>query len=116
MKGVAVLFLALIGCAPEPPAPGEGETPRLEQILSLSGDPVEGRSEYLDHCSGCHGEEGQGRLGPELQSFLAGAIDRDVVDIVLNGKGRMSGVPDLMNDQEIADLVEYLFTDFPSAP
>ena len=64
---------------------------------------------YLNQCGVCHGETREGSP-PEMPS-LVGVGDRlspaEITTTIKNGKGRMSGFPNLSDDQMFA-LVEFL--------
>ena len=85
---------------------------RAKVILGLAGDPAAGGPLYSQYCQGCHGSTGMGtNNGPSLLDRLQ-TIDRaQIVDVLLNGKGRMAAY-DVLSDQQIADLTAYVEDSF----
>jgi quinoprotein glucose dehydrogenase len=67
---------------------------------------------YLSQCAVCHGDKRAG--SPPAIPTLVGIADRltpsQIGTVIKNGKGRMSGFPNLDDDQMFA-LVEYLASD-----
>ena len=67
------------------------------------------KSIYMSQCSVCHGENRTG--SPPAMPSLVGVGDRltatQIATTIKNGKGRMSGFPNLSEDQLFA-LIEYL--------
>ena len=74
------------------------------------GNPVIGRAIFVrDNCSGCHGNDAGGGMGPNLRE--SGPNDDDVRDAVLNG--RRTGMPSyrgLLGERDIQHLIAYLDT------
>ncbi len=72
------------------------------------GDPVNGRAIFVrDNCASCHGQFGQGGMGPNLRDESPN--DDDVRKAVLNG--RPTGMPSfrgLLGKRDINNLTEYI--------
>jgi len=67
---------------------------------------------YEMNCSQCHGEQGEGKIGPRLRSRL---IPQEVfVVAVTQGKNRMPAFGEALNASQIRDLWKYL--QVPSHP
>jgi quinoprotein glucose dehydrogenase len=69
------------------------------------------RALYLSQCSICHGENRAGAPPtiPSLIGITARLNAKSVVATIKNGKGRMSGFPNLSEDQ-LSGLVEFIAT------
>ena len=97
--------------------------PRTLQAFDSGDTSARGAGTFLNHCSTCHGRDGQGR-GPLLPP-LAGhpsVLESDpssLVNVILNGAGRLvvDGVPDsyrmtpfrvLLSDEEIVDVASFI--------
>ena len=81
--------------------------PRRAEVLALEGDRTAGEQAYADACASCHGADGEGDSGPELQGHVAGMHRADTLDVVLNGEGTMSAVQGL-EASALADCVAFL--------
>jgi mono/diheme cytochrome c family protein len=66
MVAVAVATVLLAGCGGSNPGPS-GSDPG---VASAADHLREGRSVYADTCSVCHGNRGQGGIGPSLASVV----------------------------------------------
>jgi mono/diheme cytochrome c family protein len=88
-----------------------GKSPdRVDTILSLTGDPVNGAEVYGTNCSSCHGPEGVG-LGDTYPSVV-GLAPEDIAATVLDGvpDTLMIAYADILTDQEIADIIAHIDT------
>lgn len=106
-------------------APGKVAThvPPISDIALMNGTAPQGQQLYDSHCSTCHQPSGQGRNGlPALMGNAA--LRRPVADnavmAVLEGltptQGQaMPAFGSAMNDQQVADLVNYLFKTYGDA-
>lgn len=68
---------------------------------------------FASNCSGCHGAEGGGGLGPALAGGLENfeAVD-DVARFVSNGvPGRMPGFETRMTPDQVNAVAQYVWTD-----
>lgn len=98
------VLAGLIGCTDKGDDTGAGDD---GGGAALVGDAANGATIYASTCASCHGVDGSGgAAGPSLVSYVPGASDADLTDIVDNGKGSM---PDMgLSAQEVADVVAYL--------
>lgn len=106
-------------------APGNvpASAPRFSDVGLMNGSAPQGQQLYDSHCSTCHQPDGQGRNDlPALWNNAA--LHRPVADnavmAVLQGltptQGQaMPAFHSAMNDQQIADLVNYLFKTYGDA-
>ena len=125
---VAVLMLAACaqhGSAPQGTAAAPDAAPALSNaqlVASFSTTPARftqqgGETLYRSICQGCHMPGGQGANAgagffPDLRSnqkFAAGAYP---VLVVMNGLNGMPPFGHQLNDQQIADVVNYVRTHF----
>lgn len=110
-------------------APAEAPLPVADMSLSLPhglvGDAGKGRQFYLKNCYVCHGEEGNGQgprssfIKPPPRNFLAPesrqALNRPALFKAISAGKRGTVMPawsTVLNDQEIADVAEFVFTAF----
>ena len=72
------------------------------------GNPVIGRAIFVrDNCASCHGQFGQGGMGPNLRDESPN--DDEIRDAVLNGT--RTGMPSfrgLLGERDIDNLTEYI--------
>lgn len=62
---------------------------------------------FPQKCAGCHGDKGEGRMGPNL-THLASASDEGLYATIQNGKGRMPAFGKQMTEDQIKELVVYV--------
>jgi mono/diheme cytochrome c family protein len=67
---------------------------------------------YLANCARCHGQDGQGGIGPKLAGVVTADFPdaKEEVDVVRNGR---AGMPSFKNDlsaTEIQDVIAYTRT------
>lgn len=73
------------------------------------GDAAAGEQIFADNCATCHGEDGSGGQGPNLQN--AGLDEAAVVEQVTNGGGGMPPFGGQLSEQEIQDVAAYVVED-----
>ena len=81
--------------------------PYIRDVLALTGDSVKGHAIFQMNCSGCHGIEAAGHVGPSLK----GVSDRkSKVGLIRQvTSGQTPPMPQFQpTTQEMADLLEYL--------
>jgi mono/diheme cytochrome c family protein len=82
---------------------------RVEAILALEGDATAAQANYASVCSVCHAADGSGTpSGTDLTALSLS--DRDIVEVILYGKGTMPGYEGSYDDQEVADLTALVQT------
>jgi cytochrome c551/c552 len=81
--------------------------PYLRNVLSLSGDPIRGHAIFQMNCSGCHGLQADGRVGPSLQGVSKRKSKIGLIHQVTSGE--TPPMPQFKpNPQDMADLLSYL--------
>ncbi|WP_051947360.1 PQQ-binding-like beta-propeller repeat protein [Muricauda sp. MAR_2010_75] len=65
---------------------------------------------YIQNCAACHGQEGEGLVGPALSNIQERMNLKDFTDIIVTGQGDMPAFTDLTSKQ-IEDLYEFLAED-----
>ncbi len=83
--------------------------PYTQDVLTLNADPGVGHAIFEINCAGCHGINGNGRVGPSLQNVSNHKSRIDLIQQVVSGK--TPPMPKFQpNSQEMADLLSYLET------
>ncbi|MDZ4260987.1 MAG: cytochrome c [Pseudomonadota bacterium] len=99
VKGVVLLLVTLSGA--------------LHLTLAQAADPRNGAKIYNNHCTGCHGAQGNGMM-PGMPNFLRGEglmkPDAALVQTLERGAGMMPAFRGLLTTQEMLDVVAYLRT------
>lgn len=102
------LVLALAAC-------DGGDDVDIETDSESDTEPVDpedmpGAPIYAANCASCHGDDGEGGIGPTL----AGRIPNvpSIINIVTNGGGGMTSFRGVLTEQEIQDVAEYAFERF----
>ena len=101
----------------------------LPMPLGLKGDPDKGRIFFMGNCFTCHGVKGDGDgprayfITPPPRDFLLETsrqrLNRPVLfEAITNGRlgTNMPAWGKVLNNQEIADVAEFVFENFISAP
>ena len=83
--------------------------PAVEAVLSLEGDTTAGAAVW-ETCAACHGENGEGGVGPPMTEHAPHHPDEELVGFMIYGTGDMAPVG--LEDQEMADLLAYLRATF----
>jgi mono/diheme cytochrome c family protein len=75
-----------------------------------------GEELYANVCQGCHMSDGKGATGAGVYPSLAGnetlKASGYMLDIVVNGKRAMPRLGDMMNDDQVVAVVNYVRTHF----
>lgn len=83
--------------------------PYVREVLALSGDSVQGRAIFQMNCAGCHGFQGDGRVGPSLLDVSSRKSRASIIHQVISGQ--TPPMPQFQpSTQEMADLLSYLET------
>jgi mono/diheme cytochrome c family protein len=79
-------------------------SPSAAPAASVAGDAIHGREVFVVNCSGCHGMDATGGIGPSLHGL--GLTVAAVEEIVASGRGVMpAGV---VQGQDAADVAAYV--------
>ena len=97
-----IVFLAILGFRQ-----WQLKDPYVKNVLSLTGDPIRGHAIFQMNCSGCHGLQGDGRVGPSLQGVSKRKSKIGLIHQVTSGD--TPPMPQFKpNPQDMADLLSYL--------
>lgn len=81
--------------------------PYIQEVLSRSGDTVQGHAIFQMNCAGCHGLLADGKVGPSLKGVSARRSHIRLIEQVISGK--TPPMPQFQpSPQEMADLLSYL--------
>lgn len=108
------LILALLMAAPLSQQSARAQAPEQERS-GVAGEgtaeaPRSGGEVYAQVCSVCHGGQGEGRLGPELDGNLNLARADYVTAIILRGRDGMPPYHDRLLEAEVEAVGEYVRT------
>jgi len=95
----------------------DGRWGRLEGILGGEGDVEAGEAIYraateTETCSDCHGDQGEGGFGPNLESRFAAKTQWELLYTIVEGRGGMPAWGETLTDTQLTDLMAYLETTF----
>jgi len=83
--------------------------PYIKNVLSQTGNPIQGHAIFQINCAGCHGLEANGSVGPSLQSVSKRKSRYGLIHQVVSGD--TPPMPKFQpNTEEMADLLSYLET------
>jgi len=96
-----------------PPIPNDGQSAAGSDVppdhpAAPAGmeDVVDGKIVYRDKCAACHGQNGEGGIGPALARNPVLKVDGAVEEIVTRGTGTMPAIE--MSEKELQALIEYM--------
>ncbi|MTJ07284.1 MULTISPECIES: cytochrome c [unclassified Anabaena] len=85
----------------------QASDPYVKSVLSIQGDPVQGKAIFLINCAGCHGLEANGLVGPSLHEISKYKSRYGLIHQVTSGD--TPPMPKFQpSSQEMADLLSYL--------
>ncbi len=83
------------------------QDPYVKNVLSVTGDSIRGHAIFQMNCSGCHGLQADGRVGPSLQGVSKRKSKIGLIHQVT--RGDTPPMPQFKpNPQDMADLLSYL--------
>lgn len=83
--------------------------PYVRQVMELVGDPVQGKAIFVMNCSGCHGLDGAGEVGPSLWRVSDRRSQISLIHQITSG--RTPPMPKFQaSPAEMADLLSFLNT------
>lgn len=98
-----------------PPVTNSTGPERVATILTLTSNAAAAQGNYSAVCAACHGADGTGVApNPALTDRVPALTDDEIVTVILDGKGNMDAYKFTFNNQEIADLLAYVRTNFGS--
>ena len=63
-------------------------------------------------CTDCHGQNGEGDIGPNFEQVFAQKTEWEALYTIINGRGAMPAWGEVLDDQQLADVMAYLRTNF----
>lgn len=106
-----LLAISLSACggnqAAQPPAEQKpAETPAAGGTSNASVDAAKAEATFKNTCAGCHGQNLEGVVGPNLQK-IGGELSKDQIrEILKNGKGGMP--PNLVSGADADNIAAWL--------
>lgn len=81
--------------------------PYVQRVLSIKGDKTRGEAIFQVNCAGCHGNRGNGNVGPSLQDISKHKSQTSLINQVISGQ--TPPMPKFQpSSQDMADLLSYL--------
>lgn len=85
----------------------QASDPYIKSVVSLEGNPVQGKAIFQINCTGCHGLQADGLVGPSLQAVSKRKSRYGLIHQVISGE--TPPMPKFQpSPQEMADLLSYL--------
>jgi mono/diheme cytochrome c family protein len=104
MAGLSICLCAIVGWHSL-----QESNPYVMGVLAKTGDPTLGHAIFQINCSGCHGLDAGGRVGPSLREISKRKSPHSLIEQVISGN--TPPMPQFQpNQQEMADLLSYLAT------
>lgn len=83
--------------------------PYVQEVLAIKGDATKGQAIFQMNCSGCHGVQADGKVGPSLRNISVHRTQVGLIHQVTSGK--TPPMPAFQaSPAEMADLLSYLNT------
>jgi mono/diheme cytochrome c family protein len=106
---IIVAFLSICMVAAFSWQSHQESNPYITSVMSKTGDPTLGHAIFQINCSGCHGLDASGRVGPSLLEISKRKSPHSLIEQVTSGN--TPPMPQFQpNPQEMADLLSYLAT------
>ena len=103
IAGITVLFMQVgehqTQSKQEASAPALPDTPMNSQAAEAI---------YKQSCIACHGNDLAGKMGPNLQKVGGKLTDKQLYQILQNGRGGMPAFKSTLKDEEIVNLAKWL--------
>ncbi len=96
---------------------GEVPEPIVGTVAADSNDltlEVSGETLYAQNCSSCHGNAGQGGMGPTLVGSSISSDKQRITQIITNGKGMMPAYEFILSEEEINAIADYVVQQYGS--
>lgn len=108
---IAAIILLLQGFGPNP-VPAAQNTAEESPVAKLTpADIEEGKALYGAQCAGCHGVDGSGGMGPNIQGSVERRGDQGMFSVIRNGiPGTGMGPVMSLNDKRAWQTIGYLHT------
>ena len=111
------LALSLLLACPSTNDTAVADTASSDTAADSGGDSAalpDGQTLYLDNCSRCHGEDAGGvrGQGPAINAEIDKLSDEQIIDIILNGKGRDEMPAIDVTEAEAQLIVDYMRENF----
>ena len=91
----------------------DGRWGRLDAITRGEGDVDAGEAVFrAQTCTDCHGDQGEGGFGPNLESRFAQKTQWELLYTIVEGRADMPAWGEQLNDQQLTDLMAYLSATF----
>lgn len=79
-----------------------------EAAAQQAGTSDLGEQTYLGACAKCHGEEGEGDIGPAIAGSSLFEQREGIEELIRNGRAKMPAVGKDWSDRQMDELIEYL--------
>ena len=104
MVGLSICLCAIVGWHSL-----QESNPYINGVLAKKGDPTLGHAIFQINCSGCHGLDAKGKVGPSLSEISKRKSPHSLIEQVTSGN--TPPMPQFQpSHQEMADLLSYLAT------
>lgn len=88
------------------------QSDKLEAVAAVLPDtPLNAQAAeaiYKQSCIACHGNDLEGKIGPNLQKVGGRLSDQQLYKLLLNGKGSMPSFKGTLKDEELVNLAKWL--------
>ncbi|MEF3311156.1 cytochrome c [Paenibacillus sp. GYB004] len=105
--GACTFGLVLLIVTSAQPKPEAEPEPQIA-APAVTLDKVAAETVYKQSCLSCHGDQLQGKIGPNLQKAGTKFTEQQLYKLILNGKGGMPAFKSSLKEEEIANLSLWL--------
>lgn len=101
--GLVVLIVGAVQDKPEKEQQAQGPS-----MPSVTLDKAAAETTFKQSCVACHGEQLEGKIGPNLQKVGTKMSSEQLYKLVLNGKGGMPAFKSSLKEEQVANLALWL--------
>ena len=88
--------------------PGKEQEAKGPSMPAVTLDKAAAEAIYTKSCVSCHGNQLEGKLGPNLQKVGTKMSQEQIYKLVLNGKGAMPAFKSSLKEEEVANIAQWL--------
>ena len=113
-----VLCFLLIACGGKSDTPGDKSSPAKKEAAASAGSNKnakatakgnrKGKIIYKQYCVACHGADGKMALNGAKDLSISEIDMKERINQITNGKGMMTPYKDILSEEQIKNVAEYL--------
>ncbi|GAA3407447.1 c-type cytochrome [Paenibacillus hodogayensis] len=106
--GACALGLVMLTVSAVQDKPDKEQEAKGPSVPGVTLDQASAEALYKQSCIACHGNQLEGKVGPNLQKVGAKLTNEQIYKVVLNGKGGMPAFKSSLKEEEVANIALWL--------